>query len=169
MRKGPRRRVGGDILAAAAEEHVDAVRHLGVDVVLHESKPVAHMEQLPGRYRVPIVVRPLWNGGRRIDVELPIAHRDANESVGDALRHRPRDKRGVGRRVGAIAFGHQPAALDHNQSEADAHVRWLCAEPVERLLEPFAVAGCLASWPLIGGPLHVGILFGQGWHGSDGS
>ena len=145
------------------------MRHLGVDVVLHEIKAIADLKELTGGDRVPVVVGPLRYGSRRIDVEPPIAHRDANEGVGDALRHRPRDQRGVGRRVRAIAFRHQPAALHHNQREADAHVGRLSAEPVERLFEPFEVAGWLPAWPFIGGPRHAGVLFGQGLHASDGS
>ena len=93
---GRRRRVGGHVVLAGAEQHLDAVAHRVVDVVLDPLEPGPHVEQILQRDRLFGSALPTGDGGWLIEFEHTIADQDADGRMGDALGHAPRDQRGVG-------------------------------------------------------------------------
>ena len=56
---------------------------------------------------------------RLVQLQAPVAHQQSNECVGDALGRRPRDERRVGRGLGAVGLGDEPAAVDDGDRQRE--------------------------------------------------
>ena len=52
----------------------------------------------------------------RVEIDPSLSNQYADESVRDALGHRPRNERRIGIDLAEIALGHDLAALDHEQA-----------------------------------------------------
>ena len=115
-------RAGGgvvrDVAVAGAEQHLDAVRTLRIDVVLVEAQPARHRQQLRTVMAVARVAGPCHSGtgGGRSTDSRP-RPRACLEGVGDALGvdHEMSASRRVGGRP--VTLGHDAAAPDDDDGE----------------------------------------------------
>lgn len=87
MIEGQRGGVGGDVVLARAEEHLEAVTGAGVDVVLDEPQAGTHLEQLLLGDAGAVVIRPVGYERGGVELDLPVAHQQPNQRMGDAFGH----------------------------------------------------------------------------------
>ncbi len=119
--------VRGVARAAVAEQHLDAVGGLFVDVVLDEPQTRPHLQQVEHRDRLPVGADPLGHRGGGADVEQTVGDEDPDRRVRDRLGHAPRHEGRVGidgtgrlehvRRLGAVPLGDDLTALLDDERE----------------------------------------------------
>ena len=143
--EGPSLRVGGHVGLTLAEEHLDHVRHAGVDVVLGPLEAVAHLQQLVERDGRPLVV-PSRDAGGVVEPQPSLPHEHTDGGVQHRLRHRPRQERrvrldGLGRSVevrqrAPVALEQEAPALHHGDGVGGAVALLVGEHLVDDRLEP---------------------------------
>ena len=135
------RGVAGHVGSARAEQHLDDVRALAVDVVLEPLQPRAHVQQVVERDRPSgDRRRPTTPGhaGGASRSSRPSPTRTPTRRVEDALGHRPRRQGRVGVDADAVALDHEPAALRPPAPRSWCRIESVAVlgeEPVEERVE----------------------------------
>ena len=81
-----------DIVLSLAEQHLDHVGGFAVHIILAEGKPARHAEKLVQcnrRARITCRLAPLRHIGGRMNINLAVSDRDADQRLRDAFRLRP--------------------------------------------------------------------------------